>query len=237
MSSDGFIGRGEIHDIMALVAQFEEKLGKPHSILEPFDFINLDNAVELLSKHLGIERYNYILKLSDEFDSPKTSGTYKYNKTKPNDVIICVRSDLNNFGILETLCHELTHHHMNVNGTRETFKGVTDEVATDYMMIYLGLGKIALNGTKQCYNNSDHWLGYVDFTRMNIMYRLICKLGGVSDNESYTNLRPLVQAQLAYVDNTCSEITTVDYYETYRATRKTGFFDTVIEDIKSFFGL
>jgi hypothetical protein len=238
LSGDSEIGRREIDEIVKLTSQFEFRLGQPLPVLEPFEFVSLEDSVSKISKHLGLDGYRCMVEVKDVFDSPKTSGTYSFSGLDPNVFKVGVRSGFNKYGQLEILCHELTHHYMHVHGVREKFVGVSDEIATDYMMIYLGLGKIALNGVKECKSdhNPYHWLGYVDFTRLTIMYRLVCKLGGVDDSESYTHLRSHCQEQLAYVELQCSNMLTVEYYGSCKI-KNVGFFDSVIGDIKSFFGL
>jgi hypothetical protein len=186
----------------SLVKLLEEAVGKEtsYALLDPFPCETLkgrrpavdaiQEAGKIIAQHLGLIEYAFVIAVTAQ--KPNTAGHIKLDRSGRNVFVelspdLCECKD----AVLATLCHELSHKflhkHNVINGTII----IEQEFLTDVTAVYLGLGKIMLNGC-QC-QSSKEWTqdgqpfnatntiktGYISRDCVAFIYRLVCAMRGI----------------------------------------------------------
>lgn len=222
--------------VLEIATLLENRIGEPKSILEPIDIelIPLKNAVKMIACHMGIKDvYDYTIEMKDlskeSVDvSPKAigrfniqnsfvGGSYRYYTNDPYNVTIMLDINLNNYGILQVLCHEMTHHYTNGMQLMNAFNQIPDEALTDYTAVYLGLGKMMINGhTDAIYTRPLNTFGILNRIDKSMMYALTCNINNVKKDVMLCGLRPecLYEVDMLSKYNTLTK----EYYDEQKFT-------------------
>lgn len=182
---------------------------KKYNLINPINFegnldiIEIQNIAKLLSQHIGYDKLVFTISFKD-FD--KTSGTYEEVNSNiagnvllddKEDVLIHLSRNLNKYpdSILATLSHEISHKYIHFN--RLTIKNsYENEVLTDLTSVYLGFGKLMLNGvevvektkignTEKTYTKT---VGYLNRDQLAFIYLVVNYAQGESSLSYYSNL-------------------------------------------------
>ena len=183
---------------------------KKYKLINPLDYdgdldvIKIQKIAKILSQHIGYEKLIFTISFKD-FD--KTHGTIQevFSNTAGNvllddseDVLIHISRSLNQYpaSILATLSHEISHKYIHFN--RLTFSNsYENEVFTDLTSIYLGFGKLMLNGVdvtkKTNYGNVEKTytkkVGYLNREQLSFIYLVINHSLGEQRLSFYSNLK------------------------------------------------
>lgn len=201
----------DIHKISLLL---EENIGKPKPILDPLTGYSLDEAANIILAHIGFTPDHKIPIIIQPLGYT-ISGKFVCNHSTGDIPKIYIDDKLTHDGMLEVLCHELTHYYMFYHGMMHNFY-IDDEIMTDYAAIYLGLGKMLLNGYYGSKTSSTMYLGYVNRWYRTIMYILVCNMNNVDSGARVSHLLPECLSEINTVSNCCGKYIDDSYYEETR---------------------
>jgi hypothetical protein len=196
---------------LALVKMLEEAVGQRTScaLLDPFPcktletgrpaIVTIQNAGRIISQHIGLTDYVFVVSVTAQ--KPDTAGHIELDHGGREVFVeispeICQHKD----AVLATLSHELSHKFLHLHGIRNGIVHIEQEFLTDVTAVYLGLGKIMLNGCEcqsvQEWNEGggkrtrSHTLqtGYISRECFAFVYRLICEMRGISSETFLSGL-------------------------------------------------
>jgi hypothetical protein len=213
---------------VSLIRLLEEAVGQKtrYALLDPFPCKTLENgrpaviaiqqAGRTIARHLGLDEYMFVISVMTQ--GPDTAGRIELGNCGRDVYVelnrdICVYSD----AVLATLCHELSHKFLNTHGIRNGSTVLEQEFLTDVTAVYLGLGKLMLNGCR--FQNSQRrtrdgqtWTetstvatGYISRSCFAFVYRLVCAMRGIPRDILLKGLSPeardaVLAAETAYAD-------------------------------------
>ncbi len=185
--------------LVAVIKHLETAVGQQagYRMLEPFacvtrngsepDVIAIQNAGKIIASHAGLGDLTFIIAITQH--PPNTAGHIELRYGEPG-VFVEVSNDICGFpeAVLATLCHEISHKYLHANGIRYGSLQIEQEILTDVAAVYLGLGKLMLNGS-ECEHvgtvrtggevkelHTTLKTGYVDRFSVAFVYRLICAM-------------------------------------------------------------
>lgn len=207
-----------VEDLVEYVTLLERELGHKanYKILDPTPALSSDCAsIELLafsiSKFIGLEEYKFEISISKKEKNVAGSINLKhYGKTVQIEISEQVLESTDK--ILAILAHEITHkylHKHNIYKLRNKRNEIIDdEILTDVASIYLGLGKLSLNGCtnqkQQVIHKNNNTriitnftnLGYLNHIQFCFVYDLICIMRKIPQTEIEKGLYPAVIERL-----------------------------------------
>lgn len=157
--------------------------------------IPIQKAGRIIAQHMGLGELTFIVSVTTHDKS--TAGHIELNRDG-DDVFVELASDICGYkdAVLATLCHELCHKYLHVHGIRNGVDPLEQEYLTDVTAVYLGLGKIMLNGC-ECQSShsrteggrtvtTTHTLktGYISRECFAFVYRLVCAMRDIP-SETY----------------------------------------------------
>jgi hypothetical protein len=184
---------------LSLIKTLESTVGHKtsYALLDPFPCITSEGskpalipiqyAGKTIARHVGLDNLTFII--SPTTLDPSTAGHIELRYGDPAVFVeistcICTFKD----AVLATLCHEVSHKFLHVNGIRHGNMQIEQEFLTDVAAVYLGMGKIMLNGC-ECQRSetrtegdktitTTHTLrtGYISRECFAFVYRLVCAM-------------------------------------------------------------
>jgi hypothetical protein len=182
-----------------LINKLELAVGKLgyYSSLDPFPcstlvegkpaIIEIQRAGKKLAEHAGLGDLTFIIAVASQ--KPQTAGHIELRHGEP-EVYIEISLDICGYkdAVLATLSHEIAHKFLHRMGVDKGLDGLELEFLTDVAAVYLGMGKIMLNGC-ECHSSrtstnlgrtatTTHTLktGYVSQACFAFIYRVICEM-------------------------------------------------------------
>jgi hypothetical protein len=179
-----------------------------YQIMEPFsvcssDILDIQRAAKQISEFVGLKGLTFIVITTQ---LRKGVGGNIELRTEDNAVFVELSTETLKFSdaVLATLAHEITHKYLHRKGINCGLGPVFEyenEILTDIAAIYIGLGKLYLNGC-QCSNttkvsNSNTTttttekmrVGYLDQSQLAFVYRLVCAMRNLSSANSLLSYR------------------------------------------------
>jgi hypothetical protein len=184
---------------LSLIRTLERTVGHKtsYALLDPFPciaseygkpaLIPIQRAGKIIARHVGLDNLTFII--SPTTLDPSIAGHIELRYGDP-DVFVEISSSICTFkdAVLATLCHEVSHKFLHVNGIRHGNMQIEQEFLTDVASVYLGMGKIMLNGC-ECQKSetrteggktitTTHTLrtGYISRECFAFVYRLVCAM-------------------------------------------------------------
>ena len=171
----------------------EEKMGsKIHHGVMPLptkpvhDAIDIQHVAKQIAEFAGLSGFTFIIAIAKQ--KAKVGGHIDLS-TPGKEVYVEVDSDMMKFpdAIAATLCHEVCHKWLQINGIRSMIE-IDNEILTDITSVFLGFGKIMLNGCKSVNvrNEGEKIItetltaGYLNQDQFAFVYRLICAMRSIS---------------------------------------------------------
>jgi hypothetical protein len=211
MKPTGFTNRFD--DCAAKLAILDDVVGQRTSdqVLEPFALgettaPNVDSAARRIADFVGLGGFTFLTSFSSQEDHVAGNIELRDNvviraggiqlRAAFGDVCSIklsktIRSVPN--AVLATLAHEITHKYLQVNRVPSTSgpRGFEDEILTDIASIWLGLGKLVLNGCESHLvetnwsgtTTSRHTVGYMTRTQFAYTYLLVSTRRELSELE------------------------------------------------------
>ncbi len=201
------------YDYISKINILEKKIGIRQNILEPFfidsrNILSIQNAAKRIADFIGLKNFCFIVSFVKQKEG--TAGIIELNIYE-NDVFIEISDELQNSNecVLAVLAHEITHKYMeiyNISVGQDMIHWYENEILTDITTVFLGLGKIVLNG----YYNEQKFskykqifkFGYLELNHIAFVYRIICDKIGISKEKMLLNLS---QDAINAIDD-CEEI-------------------------------
>ncbi|MGI8771345.1 MAG: hypothetical protein ACR2JE_07900 [Acidobacteriaceae bacterium] len=190
-----------------------------HALLEPFPCLtikdgqtgipSIQNAGKIIAQHVGLGDLTFVIAVATQ--EPSTAGHIELRQGS-REVFVELSPDIcdSKDAVLATLSHEVSHKFLHTPGVRNGWTQLEQEFLTDVTAVYLGMGKIMLNG---CECQSSEWstqggrtikttrvlkTGYISKECFAFVYRLICEmrqipadqfLSGLSDSARHAVLK------------------------------------------------
>jgi predicted RNA-binding protein with PUA-like domain len=198
-----------IEDYINKIILLEKQIGAKtkYNILEPFlinpgDSLSLQEAAKKIARFIGLHDIIFIVTPTNQND--KVGGQIEL-KQGEKVVFIEISNDIleHKEGVLATLAHEITHKYMQINSItceRGLIHKYENEIFTDITSIFLGLGKLMLNGCQTerikseregeciCYTTRTLKIGYLNIGQLAFVYRCICAMRKVPDCDMISSL-------------------------------------------------
>jgi len=152
-------------------------------ITEPFrDTLAMQSVGRQIAEFIGLTDFTFVIAVAQQKDN---IGGHIDLSTRGKEVFVEVASDMMKFpdAVAATLCHEACHKWLQVNGLESPIKS-DNEILTDITSIFLGFGKIMLNGcstANELYENAGintetMKVGYLDRDHLAFVYRMVCAM-------------------------------------------------------------
>lgn len=156
--------------------------------------IPIQKAGKIIAQHAGLGDLIFIISATSQ--APSTAGHIELRYGAP-EVFVEVSRDIcpHKDAVLSTLCHEVSHKFLHVNGIRHGTMQVEKEFLTDVAAVFLGMGKIMLNGCEcqRSYTKTEAGrtttiteslrTGYISRECFAFVYRLICEMRRISRDQ------------------------------------------------------
>jgi hypothetical protein len=150
------------------------------------DVITIQKSAKLIAEFIGIDDFTFIIGIKGQGE--KVGGHIDLSATG-REVFVEVDDDVMKFPdtVAATLCHEICHKWLQINAISSPLES-DNEILTDITSVFLGFGKIMLNGcrttniNKETTGNTTHKItetmtaGYLDRDQLALVYRLVCAM-------------------------------------------------------------
>lgn len=171
----------------------EEKTGASvhYRIMPPFtdslyDHLSIQKTARNIAQFIGLNGYTFIVAIAKQKE--KVAGHIDLS-TGGNTVFIEIDSEMLSFpsSVCATLCHEICHKWLQVNGICGSIE-IENEILTDIASVFLGLGKIMLNGCHEMDVRRENIpngtrtitetmkVGYLNRDQLAFVYCLVCAM-------------------------------------------------------------
>lgn len=191
-------------DYVQKIALLEKICGPvtTRQMLKPFsldinDFCETQFAAKKIAGYIGLKGYTFIVTAVECKNG--TSGHIDLKRGE-NEVFIEISNKLVKFGnaAAAILAHEITHTYLYTKGYNyktEANQKRDNEVLTDVAAVYLGLGKLMLNGCRHQTVHKERWLffttsvveeirvGPLDMSQLAFVYLLVCAIRKITESE------------------------------------------------------
>ncbi len=206
---------------LSLVKLLEEVVGNDTSfaLLDPFscktlrdskpEVVAIQKAGKVIAQHLGLDDYMFVIAVMAQ--KPNIAAHIELDRSG-RDVFVELSPDLCQYpdAVLATLCHELSHKFLHKHAIRNGSATIEQEFLTEVTAVYLGLGKLMLNGcecqiSKQTTQGGQTFTettkittGYISRDCFAFVYRLVCAMRGIPKD---VLMKGLCEAARQAVDN------------------------------------
>lgn len=168
----------------------------------PRDIIEIQEVAKKIAEFIGLDGLTFIVAIAKQKEK---QGGHVELQAGQKEVFIEISDDTARFSeaVLATLSHEITHKYLQINGVSVGSSPVNDyenEVLTDVTTVFLGLGKLMLNGcyvenTRQefradgTYNVTESLKsGYLEREQLAFVYQVVCAMRGISSKDMLSEL-------------------------------------------------
>ena len=194
-----------IDDYLDKIFLLEKSIGAKttYKILEPFpvdteDSLSIQKAAKTIANFVGLNNLVFIVAIiNQEFN---VGGHIELNNNE-KEVFIEISPNIlkSQDAVLAVLAHEITHKYMQINaiscGTGPLLE-YENEILTDITSIFLGFGKLMLNGCEIVkesvnivnYTSETFKIGYLNKKQIAFVYRLICAMRKIPKNDMLSGL-------------------------------------------------
>lgn len=197
-----------IEDYIKKLVMLEKQLGTKtkYQLFEPFplnpsDPIAIQDAAKKIAEFVGLHNLTFVVGIAKQKEKVGGHVELQYGR---REVFIEISENIAKFdvAVLATLAHEITHKYLQINnisvGTG-SIREYENEVLTDITAVFLGLGKLMLNGceiknvrlearTDGTYVTEQLKSGYLDCEQLTFVYRMVCAMRRISDQEMVSSL-------------------------------------------------
>jgi len=167
----------------------EEKLGykvgyeilEPNSVALTSDIVSIQAAAKDIARFLGLGKYRFIVGMTGKDGKVAGEIELRHGLT---EVFIELSNNVvkHTMAIPAVLSHEIMHQYLLVSGISFS-DDHENEVLTDIAAVFLGLGKLMLNGAVTVLKQEDASytlkLGYLTREQLAYVYLLVCSMRGI----------------------------------------------------------
>lgn len=167
----------------------------------PFlDHLSIQKAAKDIAEFIGLAGFTFIVAVAKQ--KQKVGGHIDLS-TEGSSVFVEIDEDMMKFpdAVAAALCHEVCHKWLQVNRIALPIE-MENEILTDITSVFLGFGKIMLNGCKTTHVRYEtvaegtrtitetKTSGYLDRDQFAFVYRLVCAMRNVPESDSIQELSP-----------------------------------------------
>lgn len=198
-----------ISEFVSKLIYLEESVGHRTSYksLEPFALdsqssIDLQTAAKRIAKFLGLDGLIFIIGFAKQADS---IGGHIELQDDSQDVFVEISPDMREFpqSVLATLGHEITHKYLHTHRLYKSYDKkdeLDNEVLTDIAAVYLGLGKLMMNGCEVQTSTTTYTgdgsetttrtyrSGYLTRNQFALAYQLVSSMRGIAKDVAVSGL-------------------------------------------------
>jgi len=198
-------------DFIKKLISLESKVGREthYRILKPFkiNFLmpgSLKEAARRIGDFIGLGNCNFTITVGQT--KPGCAGQIDLSVFSPTECKIKISRNIveSAEATLATLAHEIAHKYLQIKGlaiTEDPLRQYENEILTDITTVYLGLGKLILNG---CYTGNTGQIGYLNRNELAFVYRVVCAMRRIPTEKMlqdlYIDVRYDVESCQAYID-------------------------------------
>jgi hypothetical protein len=172
----------------------------------PFqDSVAIQSVAKKITEFIGLAGFTFIIAITKQ---KKNVAGHIDLSTGGKEVFVEVDSEMMKFpdAVAATLCHEACHKWLQINCIESPVES-DNEILTDITSVFLGLGKIMLNGCKTANVREEKTpngtstftetmtAGYLDRDQLAFVYRLVCAMRSISTSDLMEGLN--AEASLA----------------------------------------
>ena len=177
-----------------------------YRIMPPFmvpfhDHLSIQKTAKDIAEFIGLTGFTFIVGVAKQRE--KVGGHIDLCVEGDNVVFVEIDGDMMKFpdAVGATLCHEVCHKWLQLQGIASPVK-IENEILTDITSVFLGFGKIMLNGckaTKVSYETIPNGTrtitqtmasGYLHRDQLAFVYRLVCGMRNIPASDSMQGLNP-----------------------------------------------
>jgi len=178
-----------------------------YELLEPwmidgYNSIEIQNAGKKISNFIGLSNLTFVITYTTQ--EKNVAGHIELNNNSDEGVFIEIDEKFKSEPeiILAILAHEICHKLIYINGLSQF--GHENEILTDIATIYMGLGKLSLNGCeivnistntqwsgderKTTTSTTTQKVGYLSRSQFAFVYKIICEMRRIPNNYAITGL-------------------------------------------------
>lgn len=173
------------------------KFYQPSTSFSPNDSVSVNKEARLMLDFVGLNDYTAIITYSKT--KQNEGGNIELDNAK--EIFIEISSDIKNYKdrVLAVMAHEICHKVLFINGLyyRYPTPQIENEKLTDLTTIYIGFGKLTLNGCYgqyQSYNKKDNIvtthseeIGYLSRKNYAFAYQAVCARYGIDIDKNGLN--------------------------------------------------
>ncbi len=176
--------------------QVNYNLLDPAALIPITDDVGLQTAARLVRDFLGLR--SLIIVVGRAKQNEGVAGHIEL-RCSPEEVFIEISPEVSSRpdDAIATIAHEITHQYLELNGFPAT-DGPEYEVFTDTAAIFLGLGKLILNGSNR--------VGYLGQRNAALVYLLCCAMREIPEERYILGLNEDVAVTLQQVKRTYAAI-------------------------------
>lgn len=212
-----------IYDYINKLVLLEKVAGHKatYKILDPFSInledkiISIQNAAKKVADFIGLNGFSFIVAIVKLKD--KVAGNVELDYQN-REVFIEISEETLKFNesILATLSHEISHKYIYLNGIsvgKDIVKKYENEILTDITAVFLGLGKLMLNGCESKNVRKEYEfngtkkitetlkVGYLNRAQLAFVYRLVCAMRKISERDMLSGLNYSAKLSVSDCDN------------------------------------
>jgi hypothetical protein len=220
---------------LSLIKALENAVGHTtkYALLDPFPcitvrngkpaYVEIQGAGKTIARHVGLSDLTFIISITTQ--DPSIAGHIELRYGEPDVFVeistgICDHKD----AVLATLCHEVSHKFLHVHGIRHGNLQIEQEFLTDVAAVYLGMGKIMLNGCEcqKSYTKTEgnktvtttHTLktGYISRECFAFVYRLVCAMRKIPATQFLAGLSEPAKQAISECEQRFGEWFRSDYH-------------------------
>ncbi len=240
-----------IEDYIDKLIMLEERLGDrtSYEMLQPFsldgrDPIAIQRAARRIAEFIGLHGLVFIVATAKQQEGV---GGHVELEDRQREVFVEISDDTAIFpaAFLATLAHEITHKYLHLNRISAGSGPIHqyhNEVLTDVAAVFLGLGKLILNGcevrsTRQEVRRDGTYLvtdqlstGYLDREQLAFVYRLVCAMRGIL----YVDMISSLSGEAILAIQACNSYQS-DYFneELHTGEYRAGLLDALKQDAQT----
>ena len=172
--------------ILEHLEMIDSHLHMPYSeffLPKPIDRMSIDEIARLMVQHVGLYGYEPVI----EYDRLKAgvAGYVELNNNLDKQIRITLSDDLSiaKEARIYALAHEICHKLLFTHNCYFPYMGDYNESLTDLATIYVGFGKLTLNGCFVIALTHTRETGYLDLEQYAMAYRLVCHVNHISQSD------------------------------------------------------
>jgi hypothetical protein len=158
------------------------------------DCISIQKVAKQIADSIDLSQFTFIITFAKQ---KKNVGGHIDLSTMSREVFIEIDPDALSFpdSVAATLCHEICHKWLQMMGIASPIE-MENEILTDITTVFLGFGKIMLNGCElkgvtragTTTTTQTRKCGYLTRDQLAFVYRLVCSMRGIPFSECMSGL-------------------------------------------------